>query len=854
MGGELAVSLSRVSAGRVSPMEFARGIAHIFALYLPPTVLTGALVGICLGALRSAPFTLGARRRFRNMRRLGAADPEGFASGASFLAGLLLFAVVTAVAAEHFATRYHDQRLAAMTMAVTTVGLLAAGAVVTAILRRMLLPVARRLGRLASVATLLALLLLGIAATIALLLSLAPHLLYALDWIAVAWGPGIAIAWLLVAILVRAQLMRRGVSHARIRLMATSGFVAAAVALVVSGSTYGHSNRVRTVVEQRSVGGKRLLRFFADLTDRDRDGHAFAFGGGDCDDGDPSVYPGAADPPGDGKDADCFDGDGSRDVADWGDGHYGERPRGLNRPNFLVITVDALRPDHLGCAGYERATSPNIDRFCAQAVRFEEAIAQSSRSIRSIPAMFTGTYPSQIAFGDEYLFPSLGQENVTLAETLQQRGYATAVTMGTDYFARTGAFFQGFDRINQVPIYKPPRGRPTSEALTQLRQLTNQPEPWLLWVHLFNVHAQYLWDGVPSEFGEEEIDKYDTEILFADREVERILDALAETEDAAETVVVVASDHGEAFGEHQNRGHSFTLYDEELRATLLIRAPHVEPRVVRDRVGLMDLMPTLLNLADIPLTRSVPARSLLPLMRGTGRLPINRLLFAEIMPDGLYPFDQKAIYRGDKKLMWWVRDGTFQLFDLAADPAEREDLSDDRRDEADEMLGLLRAWTAQTNRPENRHRDVVQRNLLSRPPEAMTRRLDARVPGLFTVLGFDLPRTAFAPGERIPMTFYYRVDGETTKDVFFYVDITGPPGYRVPPHFHAHHFPLNGRYRTSEWREGDIIRDRVEMIVPADIPRPARLQITLQMLDGQRRLPVEGVLGSMIELVDIDIR
>jgi arylsulfatase A-like enzyme len=567
------------------------------------------------------------------------------------------------------------------------------------------------------------------------------------------------------------------------------------------------------------------------------------------------VHPGALDEPGDGVDADCFDGDGSLEVADFGSGHYAPRPAVLEQPNILLISVDALRHDHLGCFGYDRPTSPRMDAFCETAVRFERVIAQSSRSIRSIPAVFTGRYPSQVAYGSEYLWPSLLRENHTFAEVLRGRGYQTAVTMGTDYFTRVDGFFQGFEHVNQIPEYRPARARPVDEALQQLDTLVASGRPWLQWVHLFNVHERYLWDRTPSAFGSALVDEYDTEVTLADAEVGRLLDYLDEHSLNDNTIVVLLSDHGEAFSEHGHTGHSQTLYNEEVYATLMIRSPGIAPRSVEGAVALFDVMPTLLNLADIPLPEPVPARSLVGPMTG-GALDPTRLIFAELMPDGLYPFDQKAIFRGDQKLMYWTREGTYQLFDLATDPAEREDLSDERRDEAVELLGLLRAWIAQTHLPANRTEDIVADARLTAEPSNMTARLDAQFPGMFTLLGYDLPETSFTPGERIAVDFYYRVDASIDKDLFFYVNIEGPAGFPIPPHFHAHHYPIHGRYRTRDWRSGEVLRDSVQMVIPQEIRHPAELRITLTVLDGQ--FPVEyhtpSGTGTTVEVGRVTVR
>src|SRR5262249_44645602 len=155
---------------------------------------------------------------------------------------------------------------------------------------------------------------------------------------------------------------------------------------------------------------------------RDGDRFPWAFGGGDCDDGDEDVFPGAADVLGDGIDSDCFRGDGSPDVAPRGDGAFGATPAYLDRPNFLVVTIDPLRRAHLRSNGYDRDTSPEIDRFLESAVELEDVVPQSSRSLRSIPSMWTGLYPSEIAYGPEVLWPAVLSRNVTVPEILHTRG------------------------------------------------------------------------------------------------------------------------------------------------------------------------------------------------------------------------------------------------------------------------------------------------------------------------------------------------------------------------------------------------------------------------------------------------
>jgi hypothetical protein len=151
---------------------------------------------------------------------------------------------------------------------------------------------------------------------------------------------------------------------------------------------------------------------------------------------------------------------------------------------------------------------------------------------------------------------------------------------------------------------------------------------------------------------------------------------------------------------------------------------------------------------------------------------------------------------------------------------------------------------------------LEEQSRLRAEPAHMTRRLDVRYPGLFTLLGYDMPRTSFRPGERIRIVFYYRVDAETQRNLFFNVFFQGPTGYPIPPHFHADHYPLNGRYFTYMWRAGEVLRDECEIVIPADIRHPVQLDFGLAVLDGPQRVPFDGDARGdrLLPLTQVTIR
>lgn len=841
---------------RVSPGEFLLAGLHLGALYVPVGAALGLALGVLFTMVRRARWLGGLREVVGRPAGWTRRDPEAFGAAVAFFAvcGALVWAGDFTF--DTVRASVHREALAGLALGGVVAAAFPVGVMLHAALSPFFAALGWLLGRAATLATVVTAVALAVLIGLVLYLRQEPDVAAAYPPATLAMLPTALAFYVAAAFVARRWLEPRRV---RVRRAVALGVLALApLVLLLSGLTYGRSNRVRSVVEQRSVLGRRLVRFYASLSDRDGDRHPWTFGGGDCDDGDPTVYPGAPDPEGDGVDADCFRGDGSPDAAPRGDGAYGAVPPVLARPSFLVVTIDALRRDHLGSNGYARDTSPEIDRFLSSAVELEGVVPQSSRSLRSIPSMWTGLYASEIAFGPEYLWPSVLPENVTAAEVLRDHGYATQAVVATDYFERVDGFFQGFDEFVQHGEPDPPRDWAVNEALPRLRRLAGTGQPFLLWVHLYNCHAPYLEDGAPSRFGGEPADLYDTEIGLAGAQLERLLDELERLGASEHTVVVLASDHGEGFGEHGSYNHSTTLYEEEMVSLLALRVPGVAAAARPDVVGLLDLMPTLTNLAGIPLDQAVSGHSLVPLLTGERPADPARTVFAELLPDGIAPYDIKVARRGDEKLLWWVRDGTFQYFDLASDPGERHDLSDERRDDAEVLLGELRAWVARASRAENSNEAFVALNRLAAPPRSMTHPLDLRFPNLFTVLGFDLPPGPYHPGGLLPLTFYYRVDRETDRDLFFVADILGPPGVRIPAHFHAWHYPLHSRYHTDSWRRGEILRDPTPIVIPEDLVAPVSLRLVLTVREGGAGgIAVEGLerseRGSTFDLTTIEI-
>lgn len=667
-----------------------------------------------------------------------------------------------------------------------------------------------------------------------------------------AWGAVCALG-LLIAQLLSTAVSRRA-SRGPTWLMWALGacfWGALLFAFSVTAASYGRSALVRQAVERESFVGRRLVRTYARYADRDRDGHAFAFGGRDCDDSDPTVYPGAPDPNGDGVDADCFNGDGSPDVAHASADHYryGQVPAVAGKKlNILLVMVDALRPDMLGCFGSTDGLTPNIDTFCKSAVRVPNVVAQSSRSIRSIPAIMTGTYPSQVAYGPEHLYPTIKPENELAVERLKAKGYATHAIFATHYFDMVPQFFQGFDTVEQHPGYKARFNQTVPRAERAIRKLEAGGRPWFMWLYLFHTHVPYMpYKGVPSKFGDDAKGRYKTEVTLVDEQIGRLMKFLKEISADEDTVVVLVSDHGEALGEHGTMFHSSTVYEEQLRSTWIMKIPGAAPKTIEGRRPLFDLGPTLLDLAGTRFTHPTSARSLLGAM--LGEKDDRKVLFSELMPDGQFPYDYKAIYAGNDKLIWHVRDGAVELYDLKKDPRELHERSGDDAATSERLLGLLSAWVAAHSRADNRNDASVEAARLAHAPKKMDLKLGYRYPG-FDLLGFDVTKEKTVKrGQSIDVTLYAKAREAMDADYSwqFYFRRPGADIMRGRAMFNR--YPIRGRYKTFQWQPGEVLEDHMPLVLPKEFPL-GDAELRVRVLESESRVvvapghPAEISLGT----------
>ena len=408
------------------------------------------------------------------------------------------------------------------------------------------------------------------------------------------------------------------------------------------------------------------------------------------------------------------------------------------RPNFLVILIDTLRRDHLSCYGYERATSPNIDRLAADGVVFDRCLTVAPWTYPTVKGLFSGRYPRAVvpAGGKEaQTHEALPESITTLAEALRDRGYRTAALVDNPGLSPDLHYDQGFDEYGFLPAGWNWTDTPPDEFLAAFirqrdRSIIPAHAPFFWYVHIIYPHMPYAprppFDGrfgpgyrtVTPEERNGVINCYDEEILMADDLVGRMVGALQACGLLDSTWIILVSDHGEAFWEHGVVGHGNSLQNEILRVPLIVRPPggraspraHVARRArIPDPVTIIDLYPTLLDLAGAPPGVSMDGISLRPLLaseRSAARFR-DRALMSE---NGHNPCIQAGACQDARyKLLFTppdsITDAEAQarltrgedvaLFDLAGDPGEQRDVRAERPMIARRMERQLKAhWVA----------------------------------------------------------------------------------------------------------------------------------------------------------------
>jgi arylsulfatase A-like enzyme len=424
-----------------------------------------------------------------------------------------------------------------------------------------------------------------------------------------------------------------------------------------------------------------------------------------------------------------------------------------DKPNVLLIVIDAFRAAHMSALGYERPTTPNLDRLASEGVLFEQAISPGSWSLPSHASLFTGLYVSKHGAHDEHKYLSELPDNITLAQRLKAAG----LDRGFEIFKRHRPQGLG-DKLKFYTSKGWARLTGTRDngarwasirARDLLRAALREEKPFFIFLQYLEPHAPYhiprAWQHkfLPRHIPYKEAikvnqdpnafiagavkmsdqdfailrDLYDTEIAYLDSQIGKLIAYLDAKGLRENTLVVITSDHGENLGDHGLMAHKFCLYETLIHVPLLLRMPGTlaEQQRVRYQVQTHDIVPTIYDLAGLKIEPHIQAKSLLR--------PESKRMFtiAERMIQNLSTFEQKypgcdtsplkrrlKAIRTDRYKYIWASDGRAELYDLQTDPHETLNLIHDLPEIAADLETQLMDWSNSFEPAEISEADVPQ--------------------------------------------------------------------------------------------------------------------------------------------------
>ncbi|MFO0695657.1 MAG: sulfatase-like hydrolase/transferase [Polyangiales bacterium] len=345
--------------------------------------------------------------------------------------------------------------------------------------------------------------------------------------------------------------------------------------------------------------------------------------------------------------------------------------------HVLLVTIDALRADHLGTYGYGRGLSPNLDAFAREGVVFERAYAAAPHSSYSLCSLQTSEYIHEVV---DLRLP-LPEE--TMASVLGDVGYHTAAFYTLGIFHTEGERLRpyeegvfAFQRHEHTNFRAEER---VDKALEEYDRILERGEPpSFVWTHFFDVHEPYL----DTSLGSADMDRYDAEIRNVDRAFARLI---RETKKRIHRplVVVVTADHGEEFHDHGGVYHGSTLYEEQTRVPLIVHAPGLAGRRVAEPVELVDVAPTILGLVGLGTATTMRGDDLRPYAMGYAR---------RTAPAFSAVAHKRMIVEWPYKLVADLRFDVYELYDLSHDARERRNLASQQAGRLDAMRAGIYAW------------------------------------------------------------------------------------------------------------------------------------------------------------------
>jgi arylsulfatase A-like enzyme len=593
------------------------------------------------------------------------------------------------------------------------------------------------------------------------------------------------------------------------------------------------------------------MRFF----DADHDGYARTMGGGDCNDSDVEINPAALDWPDDGVDQDC-DGHDAQWQSAGALPFHKLPPQVPADANVVFLAIDTLRADHLGTYGYPRDTSPNLDQLGKEGVVFDNGWAHAPSTRYSMPAIFTGRWPSVIAWEDcnacRSWWPRISTATPMLGSILKNAGLYTGSLWAYGYFDADE--HRGFER--GIDEYDSRRGAlhtnvagPAESVGTSAAQITDdavafvqkhKDQRFYLTVHYYDPHMSYEKHPEAPAFGDALADRYDAEVWFTDHHIGRLFAALKAQGLWDKTIVVVTGDHGEGLGERGISAHGYDLYPPQTKVPFIVKVPGLPAHREQVPVSHVDLAPTIVNLVGGEHQGSFLGRSFVDLLSGhlDSSVPVSPV-FQEVSYEG--DNKKRAIVTATHQLIWnWTPHNTTECYSLADTSGRDLWGTPQGADVCPELKSKLRQWVAVSALPEDA-REKMSRDVFG--PQASAPKpshaLSGRLGEVIRLSGYDIEAASFVRGSLVSMSYHFGVDGRVPEGWKLFFHLNGPGGSFQ----NLDHAPVGGAFPVDRWRPGQTIRDQHRFTLDPNLPI-GLYTLYIGLWKGSERMPVSPADGD----------
>ena len=370
--------------------------------------------------------------------------------------------------------------------------------------------------------------------------------------------------------------------------------------------------------------------------------------------------------------------------------------------HIVLISLDTTRSDHLGCYGYSKPTTPNIDALAEQGFLFTHAMTPVPLTLPAHTSMFTGTIPphhGKRKNADAYFDPA----HVTLAQLLKKKGFATGAFIGAQVLNRSFGLDRGFDTYQDqfADESHERRAEEVNRAAFDWLDRQSKADPVFMFIHYYDAHDEY---APPEPFATSfKEDPYAGEIAYADHCIGLVIEKLKSLNMYESTLLIVTGDHGEMLGEHGEETHMYFIYQSALKVPLVYKVPgSAGGKKISDLASIIDIVPTICDLAGVEPPEGIEGKNLAGYFRNQPPLPEDRFLYCESMQPTFYGANSLV---GLASTQWkYIHTTRPELYDLQKDPAEESNLIDSQARQA----SILKENLDQISEAAQRHGTVQQ--------------------------------------------------------------------------------------------------------------------------------------------------